>query len=55
MFRFDFMEPRKNPRWPPKSQIFAISQYFVGQTYKCDTSLIIFFQGEPSYAFKTEI
>ena len=44
MFCLDFMEPRKNPRWPPKSQIFAISQYFVGQTYKCDTSLIIFFK-----------
>ena len=53
MFCLDFMEPRKNPRWPPKSQIFAISQYFVGQTYKCDTSLIIFFQGEPIYALKT--
>ena len=55
MFRFDFMEPKQIPRWPPKSQIFAISRYFGGQTYKCDTSLIIFFQGEPSYAFKTEI
>ena len=55
MIRSDFMELRKNPRWPPKSHIFAISQYFVGQTYKCDTSLIIFFQGEPSYALKTEI
>ena len=55
MFCSDFMEPRKNPRWPPKSHIFAISQYFVGQTYKCDTSLIIFFQGEPIYALKTQI
>ena len=53
MFFSDFMEPQKNPRWPPKSHIFAISQYFVDQTYKCDTSLIIFFQGEPIYALKT--
>ena len=55
MFHLDLKEPPKNPRWPPKSHIFAISQYFVGQIYKCDTSLIIFFQGEPSYALKTEI
>ena len=55
MLGSDFMEPRQNPRWPPKSHIFAISQYFVDQTYKCDTSLIIFFQGEPIYALKTQI
>ena len=46
LFGSDSVEPQRNPRWPPKSLIFSISQDFVVQTYKCDTPLILFFQGE---------